>query len=104
MGFHLQNQISVFPLLYEYTSELTASCGVAMLSKGLFWGILLCWRLLTSEIPRSLLPRDAETELANCTPGKENFAVTFAGNWMMQITYFHEKLLKGITGLLSCSS
>lgn len=95
MWFYLQNQISVFPLLWVFTlhtGELPASCGVAMLSEGLFWGILLCWRLLTSKTPWRLFPQDAETDLANCAPRRENFAVTLVDNWMKQITHFHEKL------------
>lgn len=89
------------PLLWVFTlrmGELPASRGVAMLSEGLFWGILLCWRLLTSETPRNLFPRDAETHLANCAPIL-NFAVTLADNWMKQITRFHEKLSRV---LLAC--
>lgn len=44
-------------------------------------------------------PRDAETDLADCAPGRGNFAVTLADNWMKQITYFHEKLSRV---LLAC--
>lgn len=74
-----------------------------MLSKKLFWGILLCWRLLTSETPQSLLPLDAETDLTNCAPRREKFAVTFADNCIKQITYFHDKLSGVLLGLLPCS-
>lgn len=75
-----------------HSGELTASCGVAVLSKELFWGILLCWRLLSSETPQSLLPLDEETDLANGAPRREKFAVTFADNWIKQTTCFHDKL------------
>lgn len=82
-----------------HTGELRASCGVAMFSKELFWGILLCWKLFTSETPQNLFPLDTETDLANRAPRREKFAVTFADNWIKQIAYFHDKL-SGV--LLAC--